>query len=104
MARGGKMSQDDPADLTRRTLFKTAATVGTALGFGGACAHQVVPHPTSATANASVIGMKFAPTHQVRVGFIGTGKRGMSHVRDLLTLEGVQVTAICDIKEENARM
>jgi hypothetical protein len=33
----------------------------------------------------------------VRVGFIGVGARGSGHVAQMLLLEGVEVTAICDI-------
>jgi myo-inositol 2-dehydrogenase / D-chiro-inositol 1-dehydrogenase len=39
----------------------------------------------------------------VRIGFIGVGNRGTVHVKNMLTLAGVQVTAICDIKPEHAQ-
>jgi len=39
----------------------------------------------------------------VRVGIIGTGGRGTSHVHNLLTIEGVEVTAVCDLFEDKAR-
>jgi hypothetical protein len=41
----------------------------------------------------------------VRIGVIGTGNRGTSHVNTLLTIEGVEIVAVCDLdkgKAENA--
>lgn len=37
----------------------------------------------------------------VRIGMVGVGNRGTSLLRDLLSLPGVEVPAICDIKEAN---
>ena len=38
----------------------------------------------------------------VRVGFIGTGNRGTSHVNNLLTIEGTEIVAVCDIADSRA--
>lgn len=38
----------------------------------------------------------------VRVGFIGLGMRGPSHLSDALKIENVKVTAVCDIRPEKA--
>ena len=38
----------------------------------------------------------------VRVGFIGLGQRGPSHMRALAKLEGVKIKALCDIRTEFA--
>ena len=35
----------------------------------------------------------------VKVGVIGTGNRGTSHVNNLLTIEGVEIVAVCDLLE-----
>jgi hypothetical protein len=42
-----------------------------------------------------------AELRPVRVGFIGVGSRGTSLVRSSLTIEGVEVRAVCDINEAN---
>lgn len=42
-----------------------------------------------------------APT--VKIGVIGTGNRGTSHVSNLLTIDGVEITAVCDLFEERAK-
>jgi predicted dehydrogenase len=38
----------------------------------------------------------------VRIGVIGLGNRGTSHVSNLLTIDGVEVAAICDLVESKA--
>ena len=38
----------------------------------------------------------------VKVGVIGTGNRGTSHVNTLLTIEGVEIVAVCDLLESKA--
>jgi predicted dehydrogenase len=39
----------------------------------------------------------------VRIGFVGVGGMGTVHCRNLLRIEGVQLTAVCDIVEEKVR-
>jgi len=39
----------------------------------------------------------------VKVGVIGTGNRGTSHVSNLLTIEGVEIIAVCDLFEDRAK-
>jgi predicted dehydrogenase len=38
----------------------------------------------------------------VKVGVIGTGNRGTGHVSNLLAIDGIEVTAICDLVESRA--
>ena len=40
------------------------------------------------------------PIETVRVGYVGTGLQGGGHVRNLLSIPGCQVTALCDIVPE----
>ena len=41
------------------------------------------------------------PLDKVRIGFVGVGGRGTGDLRNLLKCEGVEVKAICDIREAN---
>jgi predicted dehydrogenase len=43
------------------------------------------------------------PLDVVRVGFVGVGLQGGSHVRNFLRLEGVEIVALCDVNEPRAR-
>jgi hypothetical protein len=69
--------------LTRRNFIMTGAAA--ALGM------SVVPQAALAAESNS---------KPVRVGVVGTGNRGTNHVRILLTIEGVEVVALCDLFEE----
>ena len=39
----------------------------------------------------------------VRVAFIGVGKRGISHVKQMAKIEGAEVVAVCDVFEQHAK-
>ena len=50
---------------------------------------------------SSVMGLKVPPIEQLKVGFIGLGNRGPSHVQRMAALyPKAKVTAICDLREE----
>ncbi len=42
------------------------------------------------------------PMETVRIGMVGVGLQGTSHVRNLLRIEGCRITAVCDIVPEKA--
>jgi hypothetical protein len=42
------------------------------------------------------------PAQNIRVGVIGTGGRGKSHVSNLLSIPGVEVAAVCDLFDSQA--
>jgi predicted dehydrogenase len=71
--------------LTRRSFIKTG-TIAT-VGFG------LLPRSVNAAAGAA---------NPVRIGVIGTGNRGTGHVGTLLTIEGVEIIAVCDLVEARA--
>jgi len=43
---------------------------------------------------------KVDPIEKVRIGFVGVGNQGSSHVRNFLRIDGVEIKAICDIIPE----
>ncbi len=47
-------------------------------------------------------GFKAPALETVRFGIIGMGERGCPHVRMLLEIEGAQIAAICDLRQQNA--
>ena len=49
------------------------------------------------TAPAGTTGFAVPPIPTVRIGYVGVGGQGSSHVRNLLKIKGCQVTAVCDI-------
>lgn len=68
-------------DFSRRSFIKTTALTGAAL--------SVAP--------GLVFGNNKNEEKVVRIGFIGTGHRGESHLRNILRNKNVIVPAICDI-------
>src|SRR5688572_13169182 len=78
---------------TRREFVKTA----TGVGLAGAL--PLTAHRSPLTAQQP-LRFRAAPIPLVRIGFVGIGGQGSSHLENLLTLEGVEITALCDIVPE----
>jgi hypothetical protein len=80
-------------DPRRRALLAAAG-----IAWPASCAHPAgVGTSAPPKQGASVQGMPFAATPQVRVGVIGVGERGSFLLELLLGLEGVAVRAVCDV-------
>jgi hypothetical protein len=80
--------------MQRRDFLKSAAAAGvTAIGSKFGLAKTI---EETQTKNATMAGFAAKPMDRVRVGFIGVGARGSGHVQQMLLLDGVDVTAICD--------
>jgi Oxidoreductase family, NAD-binding Rossmann fold len=78
----------------RRDFLRLGAGLGAAVALGGAgrvAGESVVGEPASGGAK---------PIETVRVGFVGVGVKGSEHVANLLRLDGVELKAVCDIREE----
>src|SRR5512132_3174441 len=43
------------------------------------------------------------PLDEVRIGYVGVGLQGTSHVENLLNVPGARIAALCDIVEEKVR-
>jgi predicted dehydrogenase len=50
-----------------------------------------------------VFGLKFPPLDKVRIGFIGVGNRGSSLLGNLLEIDGVEITAVCDVVADRVK-
>jgi len=95
----------DRPELDRREFLKLGAAASAGLALGSAPVHAAEPsgqpHHTSA---ASMIGVPFERHDVVRVGIVGTGLRGRSVLHELLGVENVRITALCDIEPAKAAM
>jgi hypothetical protein len=81
-------------DIDRRDFLKTAAAgVGAGLGAAGlaSCARP---------SGLAPVGFAAEPIDVVRVGFVGLGHQGSSHVRNFLGIPGVEIVALCDLVPE----
>lgn len=76
-------------ELDRREFLEVVTAGGIAMSLG----RERVPHP-----QAPASGLFAAPPlATVRIGFVGVGHQGSSHVENFLKIEGVEVRAICDL-------
>jgi predicted dehydrogenase len=84
------MTDPEITDPTRREFLEAAAA-----GIGVASLHPL-PHRPSAPLPL----FHAEPIPRVRIGFVGIGGQGSVHVENLLTLDGVELKALCDIVPE----
>jgi predicted dehydrogenase len=85
---------DDRLIQDRRDFLKTGAVVG----LGTALAGIVAPGAAEPRAKGEArTQFKVRPIDPVRVGFVGVGGMGSTHVQNYLNIEGVQIKAVCDI-------
>ncbi len=96
-------------NFDRRNFLKGSAAAGLGLTFGGlgAAGAQSTAGPAAETAAAHPLPAGYkpavaAPLETVRIGYVGVGKQGTSHVRNLLRIEGAELVAVCDIHPERA--
>ncbi len=92
----------DDTKVSRRELLRTATLAGVGLGLTPP-AVLLPPVPPPASPHGSMLGVKFAATPLMRVAVIGVGGRGTSMLPIWLAVDGVQVTAVCDIVEDKVR-
>ena len=63
----------------------------------------VLQTPKRECGQRSALGMRCEPIDTVRIGFIGVGMRGEDAVRRYTYIEGVKITAICDLFPEKVQ-
>jgi len=84
--------------LNRRDVLRIGA-----LGVGGLAVRSLAASAGDALpGTASMVEFRDRPLEVVRVGFVGVGLMGTSHVENLLRIEGVEIRAVCDVVEDRA--
>jgi predicted dehydrogenase len=102
---------------SRRTFFQIAGVAGAGVLSGGLASCNTRAAGTKESALASIqeavakqhpqqfnmCGYAAPKLETVRVGFIGLGNRGPGAVERISNIEGVQITALCDINAEGVK-
>src|SRR5512139_2488528 len=83
--------------LSRRDFIGAGAAAASAAGL----LPVSLPAPRPSAVDR-MIGVPFEARSVVRVGLIGVGGRGRSLLRDLLAIDEVRITALCDLVPEHA--
>jgi predicted dehydrogenase len=80
-------------DINRRDFLKLS---------GAAAASLNLPSPEAPYAPQAQYAQyaQYAPLDVVRIGMVGIGLQGGSHVENFLKIPGCRITAVCDIREE----
>ena len=78
-------------DQTRRNFIGQTAALGAAASLLPSLL-QADPQPGGF--------FRAPPMERVRIGFVGIGGQGGTHVENLLAIDGVELTAVCDIVPE----
>jgi predicted dehydrogenase len=89
-------------DTGRRAFIRAAgALLGASMVSGRPDTTQAEPQtPGGAPAKPFAA----PPIQEVRIGFVGVGGQGSSHVRNFLHIAGCRVVAVCDIVEERVKL
>ena len=88
--------QCEERGMNRRDFVKLGMAAGAVSGLSGLGAADAAPE----TAEADTPFLGAPPMERVRIGFVGVGIMGTSHLRNLLRIEGVEIKAVCDVLEE----
>lgn len=88
----------------KTTFFKSILTICCVLGWIGASAQMIkTPTPKRSKGQTDVLRMACAPIPTVRVAFIGLGMRGPGAVERMTHIPGVEIVALCDMREEKTK-
>ena len=90
------MASNDDQAISRRGVMRTLGACAAAAVCAGSTRAQDGPPPRK-PGQKSVLGLAHPAMDKVRVGLIGAGGRGRGLLRNLLDVEGVAVTAVCDV-------
>ena len=84
----------------RRDFIRTVAVTGVGLAVGEDLLASIRPDEHDMPFKPAPAGSAMA---KVRIGYVGVGLQGTSHVENLLKIEGAEIVAVCDIIESKVK-
>lgn len=88
---------DKPLD--RRDFMKNGALAGAGAALGTVLLSGCMDR-TRLPGQAAMLSHPTTPKEMIKVGYVGIGNMGSSHINNLLKIDGCQVAAVCDIRPE----
>jgi predicted dehydrogenase len=86
--------------INRRNFIRSVAVAGAGLALGDDLLAAIPGYELNGFASPARPG---SPMQKVRIGFVGVGLMGTSHVENLLKIEGAEIVAVCDIIESKVK-
>ncbi len=86
--------------LKRREFLKKSGTAGLGIALGSVVLGKTNGFRRAQPQTDPIAHLAAPPIETVKVGYVGIGNQGSGHVRNLLRIEGVEIKAVCDIREE----
>jgi len=86
--------------LNRRDFLKRSGTAGLGMALGRMALGRPERKGWIQLETEPIEHLAAPPIETVKVGYVGIGSQGSGHLRNLLRIEGVELTAVCDIREE----
>lgn len=87
-------------NINRRDFIRNVAATGIGLAIGEDILANSGPERQTRLKPAFRTGQ---PLEKVRIGYVGVGLMGTSHVENLLKIKGAEIVAVCDIIEAKVR-
>lgn len=91
--------EEQTSGQSRRDFIKKSVAAGVGVGIAGIALNSCSEEKKHVLATKPGVP-KVDPIPVVKIGFVGVGNQGSSHVRNFLNIEGVEIKAICDIIPE----
>lgn len=86
--------------MNRRDFLKKSGTAGLGMAIGSMASCKKTGAEQRHLDTKPNEHLSAPPIDTVRVGYVGIGNQGSGHVENLLRIEGVEIKAVCDIREE----
>jgi predicted dehydrogenase len=86
----------------RRDFLRLGAAAGLGAAVGGSAFAARRDEPELANPGPAEL-FAAPPMERVRIGFVGVGGMGTHHVRNLLKIDGVDIVAVCDIRDPHTQ-